>query len=183
MNEVLETIRNRRSIREFEPTPIEDEKIRAVLTAAQWAPSFMNSQPWKFILVKKPNIKEQLIKALTMPFLEIAYKGPMPYKNLTRAPIIIVTCVDPNRDQMHHIEDGACATQNMTLAAHSLGLGSYWIGVLNSYIENEVKRILEIPNNFRVISLIPIGVPAESSENERENIDDMVYYDKFEKRP
>lgn len=181
MNEVLEAIRNRRSIRKFNATPIEDEKIRAILTAAQWAPSFMNLQPWKFIVVKKPDIKEQLIKALTMPFLGIVYSGPLPYEPLIRVPIIIVTCVDPNRDKLHYVEDAACATQNMTLAAHSLGFGSYWIGVFNSYVEDEVKRILEVPNDLRVISLMPMGVPEESPEKERENLDDMVYYDKFGK--
>lgn len=179
MNEVLEAIRNRRSTRKFESTSIEDEKIRAILTAAQWAPSFMNLQPWKFILVREFDTKEQLVKALTMPFLQIVYRGPLPYENLTKAPIIIVTCVDPNRDRLHYVEDGACATQNMALAAHSLGLGSYWIGVFNTFVEDEVKKILEIPKGYRVISLMPIGVPAESPEKERKNLDNMLHYDKF----
>jgi nitroreductase len=181
MNEVLKAIRNRRSVRKFKSTPIEDEKIQAILTAAQWAPSFMKLQPCKFIVVRDPAIKEQLVKALTMPFLEIIYRGPLPYENLTKVPVIIVTCVDSKRDTMHYIEDGACATQNMALAAHSLGLASYWIGLFNTYVENEVKRILEIPNDYRVISMMPIGVPAESPKKERENIDNMLYYDKYGK--
>lgn len=181
MNEVLKAIRNRRSIRRFKSTPIEDEKIREILTAAQWAPSFMNSQPWKFVIVRKSDVKEQLVKALTMPFLGIVYRGPLRYENLARIPIIIVTCVDPNLDKMHYIEDGACATQNIALATHSLGLASYWIGVFNTYVEEEVKRILEIPKDYRVISLMPIGVPAESPKKERESLDNILYYDMFGK--
>ncbi len=179
MNEVFKAIQERRSIRRFKSTQVEKKKILKILKAAQWAPSFLNLQPWKFIVVTEKEVKKQLSKALTLPFIKIVYSGPIPYENLISVPVIIVTCVDPDRDKLHHIEDGACAVQNMALAAHSLGLASYWIGVLNTFVEAEVKKILEIPSKYRVIAMMPIGVPEESPKTKREKLDDVCYYEKF----
>lgn len=96
---------------------------------------------------------------------------------------IIVVAVDLNKDRLHHVEDGAVAAQNMALAAHSLGLSTYWIGVYNhTYIEDEIKKTLEIPDNYRVISLMPVGAAAETPQKARESLENIVYYEKFGKR-
>ena len=63
MNEVLRTIKNRRTIRRFKSDPIEEEKLQAILDAGRWAPSFSNLQPWKFIVIKDQNLKKALDKA------------------------------------------------------------------------------------------------------------------------
>jgi nitroreductase len=182
MNEVFKATQERRSVRHFKSTQIDKKKILKILKAAQWAPSFLNLQPWKFIIVIKKDAKERLTRAITLPFLNIVYSRPIPYENLTMAPVIIVTCVDPDRDKLHYIEDGACAVQNMSLVAHSLGLASYWIGVLNTFVEDEVKKILEIPKKYRVIAMMPIGVPNESPKTKREKLQDICYSEKFGNR-
>jgi len=104
------------------------------------------------------------------------------------AHVIIATCVDPEKDQYHFVEDGAVATQNMALAAHSLGLATYWVGILSptndrKSVEHRIKKVLDIPERIRVISLLPIGVPAYSIEKQRKPLEEICYVDKYSSRP
>lgn len=173
-NPVLETIRNRRSIIRFETTPIEEEKIEAILEGGRWAPSVLNRQPWRFILVRDPNIKDALSE-----FAPTVFKA-----GIREAPLCIAVTVDPDEEPYHFIEDGAAATQNMALAAHSVGLGSCWIGIFRlkggkGSSEEKVKSILEIPKTHRVISLLPIGVPKYFEEKNRKPLSQLVYQNKF----
>jgi len=175
-NSVLEAIKNRRSVLRFETTPIEEEKIQTILEAGRWAPSWLNKQPWKFIVVTDPAIKESLSEL-----------APTVFKlGVREAPVCIVVSVDPNEDPFHFIEDGAAATQNMALAAQSLGLGSCWIGTFKLEEEKEsseekIKDILEIPKTHRVISLLPIGIPKHVGEKVRKELSRLVYRNKFGK--
>jgi nitroreductase len=175
-NEVLKAIAERRSVFIFTPEPVEDEKIQTVLEAGRWAPSFRNSQPWEFIVVKDLARKRNLSI--------LAAREASIHEDIQGAPAIIVTCVDPRKDASHFIEDGAVATQNMALAAHSLGLASYWVGIFSlrdekSSLEREVKEILNIPKEYRVISLLPIGVPAHQIQKERKSLRELTHYDQF----
>jgi len=180
MNAVLKSIEDRRSIRKFRPDSVDDEKINAILNAGRWAPSFLNLQPWKFIVVKDKAIKKQMGEKLRLPFLLTDYRGTTVYDFIAEVPAVIVVCVDAQKDKLHHVEAGAIATQNMSLAAHSLGLGSYWIGVFNhSYIEDGIKKILQVPTEFRIISLLPLGFPDEFPTGKRDNLEHLVYYEEF----
>jgi nitroreductase len=170
-NLVLDAIRKRRSVIRFECTPVSDEQIQEILEAGRWAPSWTNRQPWRFILVKDQEIKEKISN-----FAPTAY-----IQGMREAPICIVVCVNPEEDPYHFVEDGAAAIQNMALAAYSLGLGSSWIGIFNlrnprKSAENGIKEILKIPKKWRIISIMPIGVPKYSEEKERKNIADLVYH-------
>ena len=169
MNEVLEVIKNRRSIRKFQEKAIDDEKINIILEAGRWAPSFANTQPWEFIVVKDKKIKEELVVATA-------------HDSIAQAPISIVVIVDPEIDRIHHIEDGAIATQNMALAAYSLGLGCFWVGVLNTASEIKIKEILGIPETYRVISILPIGYPAEFPKKGRKELKEIVHYERYGKK-
>ncbi|MEM3506870.1 MAG: nitroreductase family protein [Candidatus Bathyarchaeia archaeon] len=169
MNEFLEIIRNRRSIRKFEEKAIENDKIDAILEAGRWAPSFANTQPWEFIVIKDKKIKEELVIATA-------------HDSIAQAPTSIVVIVNPEIDRLHHIEDGAVATQNMALAAYSLGLGCFWVGVLNTGSEIKIKEILGIPETYRVISILPIGYPAEFPKKGRKKLKEIVHYEKYGKK-
>ncbi len=114
VNSILEVIRKRRSVIRFESTTVSDEQIQEILEAGRWAPSWLNSQPWRFILIKDKETKEK-----------ISDLAPTIYKlGMMDAPVCIAIYVDPKEDPYHFVEDGAAATQNMALAAYSLGLGS-----------------------------------------------------------
>jgi len=95
-----------------------------------------------------------------------------------------VVSVNPSEDPFHFIEDGAAATQNMALAAQSLGLGSCWIGIFRlehekKSAEEKIKDVLEIPKTHRVIALLPIGIPKYVREKDRKELSQLVYQNKF----
>ena len=179
-NEVLDAIMQRRSIYQFKPEAVSTEKITSILEAGRWAPSYANSQPWEFITVADSKLKQEVV--------EIVRETMAAHAGIEGAHVIIVTCVDPEKDQYHFVEDGAVATQNMALAAHSLGLATYWVGILSSTndrksVEHRIKEVLSIPERIRVISLLPLGVPAYSIEKERKPLEEICHVDKYSSRP
>jgi nitroreductase len=175
-NEVLDAIVQRRSIYQFKPEAVPTEKITSILEAGRWAPSYANTQPWEFITVTDSKLKQEVA--------EIAKDTMTGHAGIEGAQAIIATCVDPEKDQYHYIEDGAVATQNMALAAHSLGLATYWVGILSpanerKSVEHRIKQVLSIPERIRVISLLPIGVPAYTIEKQRKRLEDICHIDKY----
>jgi len=174
-NPVLETIKERRSVLRFESTPIEKEKLETILEAGRWAPSWLNTQPWRFIVITDRGIKEQLSHVVPTAFT----------KGIVEAPVCIAVAVDTAEDSFHFVEDGAIATQNMALAAYSLGLHSCWIGVFSlegkgDSSEAKVRNILGLPKTHRVISLLPIGhAKGEIPKKNRKPLGQLVHREKF----
>lgn len=165
---VFDTIKNRRSIRNYSDKTVEEEKLLQVLEAGRLAPSAVNYQPWDIIVVKEPQVKEKLSKA-------------SPQAWLIKVPIMIVVCADPNRawcrkdgEEFWKV-DTAIAMQNMVLAAYELGLGTCWIGAFD---EKTAKNALNIPDNIRVVALTPLGYPAEQKGQiiDRKNLVEIVHY-------
>jgi nitroreductase len=167
MNEVLKAIRNRRTVRRFKPNPIDEEMIQMILEAGRWAPSFSNLQPWKFIVVTDSSLKMALDQAARQSVLHLG---------IHEAPVVILVCVDRRIDPLHAIEAGAAATQNMTLAAHSLGLGTGWIGIWGTEAEASMRKLLKLPETVRAVSLLPIGVPDESPEGHRKPLAELTEF-------
>jgi nitroreductase len=167
MNEVLKAIKSRRTIRRFKPNPIDAEMLQLILEAGRWAPSFSNLQPWKFIVIKEQGLKNALDKAARESVLHLG---------IHEAPVVILVCVDRRIDPLHAIEAGAAATQNMTLAAHSLGLGAGWIGIWGTETEASIQKLLKLPETVRAVSLLPIGIPDESPEGHRKPIEEFTQF-------
>jgi len=167
MNEVLKTIRNRRTIRRFKSDPIGDEKLQSILDAGRWAPSFSNLQPWRFIVIKDQKLKNLLDKAAKESVLHLG---------INEAPVIVLVCVDRRIDPLHAIEAGAAATQNMTLAATSLGLGTGWIGIWGTEAEASIRKIFKLSEAVRVVSLLPLGIPDESPEGHRRPTEEFIEF-------
>ena len=167
MNEVINTIRNRRTIRRFKPDPIDEEKLQMILEAGRWAPSFSNLQPWKFIVIKDQGLKNALDKAAKESVLHLG---------INEAPAVILVCVDRRIDPLHAIETGAAATQNMTLAAHSLGLGAGWIGIWGTEAEVSIQKIFKFPETVRIVSLLPVGLPDEYPESHRKPLEEFTQF-------
>ena len=173
-NAVLKAIQERRSVFRFKPDGVDQDKIDAIIEAGRWAPSFVNSQPWSIIVVKDKETKRKLRE------LAITITGI----GIEESPVTLVVTVDTQKDPHHYVEDGAAATQNMALAAHSLGLSSFWVGVYDSSgarasSEEKTKALLNIPNRYRIISMLPIGVAAVTYQKDRNPSSEFVYGDKF----
>ena len=167
--DVLEVIKTRRSVRKYKPKAISDEDLEKILTAAQLAPSAGNKQPWRFIVVRDTETKEKLG--------EIARNQTW----ISDAGVIIVAlAMDKNSPEVYERwaeRDVMTAVEHMVLAAWSLGFGSCWIG---AFYEDQVKKLLDIPDEMTVINLLPIGVPDQSPEARgRKPLNELFHEGKF----
>ncbi|NWF86880.1 nitroreductase family protein [Candidatus Bathyarchaeota archaeon] len=155
--DVFETIEKRRSIRKFKRDPIADGDLKRILEAGRLAPSGGNRQPWYFIIVNDAKTKSALSKAANNQNF------------IADADTVIVTLGDSgttptklsyklSSTRIPHLQDPMIAVEHMILAATALGYGTCWIGAFN---EDEVKKILKIPEGLSVVALFPVGVPDE----------------------
>jgi len=164
--DILGVIKTRRSIRKYKPAPVSEEEISKILEAGRWAPSADNSQPWRFIVLRSQEVRKKLADTLTWG------------RFLSQAPLGIAVVINP-RASNHPVEDGAAATQNMLLEAHSLGLGACWIGTYGSGNEASAKKVLNVPEDERLLSVIAIGHPAESRQKTRRELDEVTFTDSY----
>ncbi len=169
---VLDVIQMRRSVRKYKKDPIPEKILMRVLEAARLAPSGSNIQPWKFIIVKDKALKEKLAQASAGQFF------------MAEAPIIIVGCGFPDncyarmgRYMKSWSVDVTIALEHLILQAQEERLGTCWIG---SFEEEEVKAILNIPENVKVLALTPLGYPDEIPRfRGRKSLDEIISYDRF----
>ncbi|MGQ9506432.1 MAG: nitroreductase family protein [Candidatus Bathycorpusculaceae bacterium] len=156
---IFEVIKKRRSIRKFKSEPVKDEDLKEILEAGRLAPSGGNRQPWYFIVVRDGETKRAL---------SIAANNQM---FIADADVVIAALSDPSVSstkmpytlsltRIPHLQDPMIAIEHMVLAATALGYGTCWIGAFN---EEEVKKILKIPEKLAVVALLSIGVPDEST--------------------
>jgi len=185
--EVLEAIKTRRSIRKYKTTPVDDKAIELVLEAARWAPSWSNTQCWRFVVVRDSNIKNKLADTL----IAVSDRPNRATDAIRNAPVLIVACAELGKSGYYTREpkelvtdkgdwymfDVALAMQNLTLAAHSLGLGTVHVGAFDA---KKVTKILGVPKGFRVVSMTPLGYPDEEPPlRPRKELAEIVFYDKY----
>lgn len=207
-NVVLDTIRNRRSIRRYTDQDVPDEMIRLMLEAARWAPSGENSQGWHFIVVRDPETKRRLNelacgasgRQFSAEFLAermesrfATLKDPAErqriFKTLTsgavsdfleNAPVVIVVC--GRQDVWDLPFDNSAATENMLLMAHALGLGACWaISTVEDVRDEDLAaEILGVPHGYKIITTVSVGFPARvPGQRPRKPLDDLISYERF----
>ncbi len=170
--EYYDVILARKSVRKYDPEPIPEKTLKKILEAGRIAPSAKNIQPWRFIVVKDPEMKKKVAEACNNQLFMAA------------ADVIVCGCglekIAYGRMGGHlnsYPIDLAIALDHMILAATSEGLGTCWIGAFN---EEAVKQALGIPQDVRVVALTPIGYPAErAKERPRKDLKEIVSYDKY----
>lgn len=151
--DLLEGIYSRRSQRHFKDEAVAREQLLEIIKAGTWAPSGLNNQPWRFVIVTDPSTRNAMAE-LTK------------YRRIVgEAPASIAVFVD--REAMYHeIKDyqamGACL-QNMLLAAHALGLGAVWLGeILKSAVQ--VRELLGLDENLDLMAVVAVGHPSQRKE-------------------
>ena len=169
--EVMEAILKRRSVRAYEPREVEEEKLLRVLEAGRLSPSASNRQERRFVVVKDAAVRKLLSEAAKNQ------------KFVAEAPVVIAACAAVDTDyvmmcgQLAYPIDTAIAVDHMTLQAVEEGLGTCWIGAFD---EDRVKKILGIPEEVRVVSLLPLGYPADVSRpKSRKSLDEIVIWEKW----
>jgi nitroreductase len=143
------------SCRSFEPKTLSDAELEPLLEAARWAPSAGNLQPWRFVVVRSPTLREGLARSAHGQEFVAA------------APVVIVVCAVPAEsarryrergEQLYCLQDTAAAVENILLAATEHGLGSCWVGAFD---EDAAARCLSLPAGWRPVAMVPVGWPAE----------------------
>jgi nitroreductase len=171
MSDVVECLRHRRSVRKYNTEPVPEAVLERVLEAARIAPSAGNAQPWKFIVVRDPETKAQLVEAC---------RGQ---QFIAHADCVIIACGLP--EKARHIGgrwsavqvDVAAAFTQLLLQAKAEGLGACWIG---AYEEAKVKTLLGIPEEADVLALTPLGWPEEDPAGPpRKALDDIVCWERW----
>lgn len=156
-NAVIENIMTRKSVRNFENRQIGKDTIETILKAGMSAPSALNKQPWKFIVVQN----KELLKNIA---------DSMPNTRTMTAPMAIVVCGDMTKKAEGTAgdfwsQDCSAASENILLAAHSMGLGAVWTGIYPDQNRVELLRnILQIDSRLVPLCVIPVGYPAENPE-------------------
>jgi nitroreductase len=170
--EFYDIIKKRRSIRKYRSDPVPDAVLERILEAGRIAPSAKNIQPWRFIVVKDPETKKKIA---------FASRGQ---DWLADADIIIVGCALEKTAwgrmggyMSSFTVDLAIAMDHIILAATNEGLGTCWIG---AFVEKEVKEILNVPDDVRIVALTPIGYAAEEPQDRgRKESKQIISYDKY----
>lgn len=169
--ELKEAIKKRESIRDYEDKPVPEEKLLKVLEAARLAPSAINRQPWKFIVVREGKRRQELARA-TGGEAHVA-KAPVIIAAVATMPEHVMRCGVPA-----YAVDLAIAVDHMTLAAVDEGLGTCWIG---NFSQEETRDILKVPGNYRIVTLLPLGFPKQTGRPKvRKSLDEIVCYETFE---
>lgn len=208
MVDVLDIIKRRRSIRRYKPDDVPDELLNKIMEAGRWSPSGDNAQPWRFIVVRDPEIKKKMgeiakegsARRFTAEFhigrLQERFeklKDPEKLARafhklktgevssfLSKAPVVIVVCA--KLDVWDVPYDTAMATENMMLMATSLGLGSCCVVAPVSDMRDDIKimELLNVPHGYKVVMPLVIGYPDESpNPRPRLPLEEVVYYEEF----
>lgn len=162
---LLEIIKGRRSVREFLDEEVSKEEIEQILEAGRWAPSGLNNQPWKFVVIKdKKMLKE--VSQFTK------------YGNIIRgANLIIVVFIDNSvtYDRTKDVQSIGAGIQNMLLQIHSMGLGGCWIGeILNQ--REKVERLLQTPSEFELMAVVAVGKPVKRERRStRKKLSELIW--------
>jgi nitroreductase len=151
--DILEGIYTRRSVRDFTADPVDRETVLELLKAGSWAPSGLNNQPWRFVVVSDRGRRCELARLTRYSRI------------IEDAPVAIAVFIDRTamyHDTKDHQAIGACV-QNMLLAAHGLGLGAVWLGEI---LKNAaaVAGLLDVPGTMELMAVVAVGHPASPGQ-------------------
>ncbi len=169
MPHTLDIILARRSIREFTEEQVSDDDLMMVLEAARWAPSGLNNQPWKFIVIKNKDTMDELAKCTHYSRI------------IQNAPLLIAVYLDTDAmyNRTKDIQAIGASIQNMLLACCDLELGAVWLGEILNH-SNKVNLILNCSESIELMGIIAIGKPAQKGkQTARKELKDIVYYERY----
>lgn len=179
MSHIIEIINKRHSVRNFKDKSVDNGILLSIVEAARLSPSACNAQPWRFVAVTD--------KSLIRDIVDKGMGGIVPNKWALSAPVIIVGCAVLNllthrigetvKGIHYHQIDMGIAMEHMVLLATEMGLGTCWIGWFKA---RKIKRMLNIPKDWKIISLLAMGYPQEESDSQtsRLNTNEILFFNK-----
>lgn len=169
MSTIIDMIRSRRSVRDFTDETVSKDAINAILDAGRWAPSGLNNQPWRYIVVQERATIEEIATCTH-------------YSNVVQgAPLLIAVFLD-HEAEYNYVKDAqaiGASIQNMLLACCDLGLGAVWLGeILNR--KEKVNSILDAPDMLELMAVLAVGHPVEKNRTStRVGIGDVTFIEKY----
>jgi len=162
--DAIEVLMTRRSVRAYKGVPVPRKVIENIVDCGRLAPTANNVQPWEFVVVTDPGALRRIA-------------GTTDYGSfIAQAPVCVcVLC----RDTKYYVEDGSAATENILLAARAHGLGSCWVAGDKKPYAAEICRLVGAPQGYKLVSLIPIGYPAESPKKSKRPLSDVLHWEKY----
>ncbi|MCJ2163582.1 MULTISPECIES: nitroreductase [unclassified Pseudodesulfovibrio] len=167
-NPVLQAILDRRSIRKFTDEPVSRQDITTILTAGQWAPSGLNNQPWRFMVVTRDDPRHAGLAGCTK------------YAHVVRASSACICVLLEKAAMYNEMKDhqgvGACI-QNMLLAIHALGLGAVWIGQIVNDQAATLGVLGKAPEEYELQAVIALGHPDQKGSSDRKPLSELMLED------
>jgi nitroreductase/ketosteroid isomerase-like protein len=193
---LLDTVKNRRTVRKYQSTPVPKDHLLAILDAARYAPTAGNQQPWTFLVIQDRARLDRLSREAVEWYLE-RYRGQATrdegalqmlrqsvkeqIANALSAPVYVAVLVEATAAYPEYVmTDGALAAENLMLAARALGYGT---GFFTTFFpEARMKAFFQIPDRYRLVCFTPIGVPEEWPKTpDKKRLDAIVVYESFQK--
>ena len=179
--EFEEVVRSRRSIRKFSVADVPDELVKSLIECAVRAPSSMNGQPWRFIVVRSDETKKRL--ATTKDKYCPPEKREYPAGFIMKAPVIVIICVERAKAYDRGIESAVLATGHLLLAAANHGLTGVYMSAFKTgtpEVAEEVRSILGLPADIDPITILPIGYPDEAATPKTiRSVEEITYNEAF----
>lgn len=167
--DILNILKTRRSIRVYQEKEVPKELLFQILEAARWAPSGGNIQPWHFIILTDPYTRKEVGNYTRFLFIKSSH--------VEKAPVVVLLCFDRRKGKYGRY-DVTLAGGNIMIMAHSLGLGSCWIGAFD---EKKLKEILNIPEHIEIVGLITLGYPDERvSAPPRIDLEKIIHWESWD---
>ena len=197
---LLDVIKDRRSVKEYSSKEVSKEVLFRILEAGRRAPSAHNAQPWRYIVIRDSALKQKLAEDMARRWDEDLSKNGIPKENreslikasverFGSAPVVIVACLtmesmdeypDDRRKKFEYamaVQSVASAIENMLLAAHGEGLGSCWF-CAPLFCQDVVRKTLKIPQHVDPQALITLGYPANRpNPPPRKTLEEIVHQD------
>jgi nitroreductase len=165
MNIVTTVIKSRHSVRKFKPDPLDDLVINDALECAALAPTARNVQPWLFGIVRD---RETLQK-----IAGLAANGPF---IADCAACFAIFC---EKKETYYLEDGCAATENLILALQAHGVSTCWVAGDKKEYADSVRKMLNVPENYTLVSLVAAGMPAEISIAPKKTLKKLLFFEQF----
>jgi nitroreductase len=164
MNEALELLKQRRSIRAYTDQPVAREVLEDIVDFGRLAATAMNDQPWEFVVVTDRATLRRLPE----------FTGHGEFMATAAACILVIA-----KPAGHYLEDTSAASEHILLAAHLHGLGACWVAAEKEGYADAIRKFIGAPDDHRLICLISVGYPAESPVVEKRSLQDVLHWEKY----
>jgi len=162
--DAIEMLKTRRSVRAYKGEPVPRRVLEDIIDCGRLAATAVNIQPWEFVVVTEREMLRKIAAATDHG------------KFIAEAPAcVLVLC----EDTKYYLEDGSAATENILLAARAHGLGSCWVAGDKKPYAPEICRLVGAPRGYKLVSLIPLGYPAESPEKTKRPLSDVLHWEEY----